>query len=298
MGKHDSVFDCRRARTRLILHPIWHDGVLGGFAMKSLAWFGAVFVGLLFTLVQPQAMAQLGPATYQCVETVIHNSQTVVVARITAIEGEREQLGQPTYKIRFEVEERIKGERDEQDYFYLFAKREQIEGWIKAEARLVLNSPRYTHINSESAGVVVDLTNRKQPMLSLGADGKLVELKKEEQLLKVLRKAAQRLPGVVQMRTFQMFAEPKLVKEANLKIQDGLPIVFVPIDRPLEVWAKRVIGGESELPIETGFRALSHFRTDENLDWAKRLYLRVNGERIRKGLRELLADWDPSFMPD
>ncbi len=103
---------------------------------------------------------------------MVHNSEVVLLGRILAIDGEREQLGQATYKIRLEVEEVLKGSDREHEYFYLFAERKQIEAWIKSRARLVLNSPFPFNVsaNSESAWVMIDFAEPSLMQLSLGDD--------------------------------------------------------------------------------------------------------------------------------
>ena len=84
--------------------------------------------------------------------------------------------------------------------------------------------------------------------LSLGEDGVLTQVNTEKEVLEILRETAQRLPGVMQMRTFQFPTELSLVKKDNLVIQDGLQIVFVPVDKPLETRAKRVVAGDTNAP--------------------------------------------------
>jgi len=224
-------------------------------------------------------------------EAVVHNSETVLLGKILKVEGEREQLGQMTYKIRFKVEEKIKG-GDLLGYFYLFAKREQIDAWIESGARLLLNSPYQTYGNPGSASVFVDLTKPKlQQQLSLGEGGVLNSVETSEELLEILRKTVQRLPGVERIRTFQMPTEPKFVKQAILLIQDGFPIVFVPIDKPLETWAKRVIEGKTELRADRGTRALKNFKSDENIKWVRLAIDNATDDSKRAALNGVLMEW-------
>ncbi len=249
-------------------------------------------LGLLVSLLSSDALAQLGPASYRSLQAVVHNSEMVLLGRILEIDGEREQLGQATYKIRFEVEEVIKGGHREQGYFYLFAKRKQIETWIKSSARLVLNSPYETHGNSESAGVIIDFSEPTLMRLSLGEDGVLTQVNTEKEVLGILRRTARRLPGVLRMRTFQLRTELSLVKQANLVIQDGLPIVFVPVDKPLETWAKRVVAGDTELSLDHGVRALKHFKSEANIKWVRLAIANETNDRNRTALKGLLDEWN------
>ncbi len=78
-------------------------------------------LGLLLALLGSEVVAQLGPASYRSLEDAAHNSEVILLGRILAIEGEREQFGQATYKVRLEVEEVIKGGDREHGSFYLFA---------------------------------------------------------------------------------------------------------------------------------------------------------------------------------
>jgi len=254
-------------------------------------------LGLFLAVLSSEAIAQLGPASYRSLEDMVHNSEVVLLGRILAIDGEREQLGQATYKIRLEVDEVIKGGDHDHEYFYLFSKREQIETWIKSRARLVLKSPFDTNTNSESAWVIIDFAEPSLMRLSLGEDGVLTQVNTEKDVLKVLRTTAQRLPGVVQMRTFQLPTELRLVKQANLVIQDGLPIVFVPVDKPLETWAKRVIAGDTDLTLDSGVRALKHFKSEANIEWVRRTIATETSDPKRAALKVLLDDWKaPAFV--
>ncbi len=249
-------------------------------------------LGLFLAMLSSEAIAQLGPASYTSLEDMVHNSEVVLLGRILAIDGEREQLGQTIYKIRLEVEEVIKGGDLDHDYFYLFAKREQIETWINSRARLVLKSPFDTNTNSESAWVMIDLAEPSLMRLSLNDDGVLTQVNAEKDVLMVIRRTAQRLPGVVQMRTFQLPTELRLVKEAKLVIQDGLPIVFVPIDKPLETWARRVIAGNTDLPFVSGVRALKHFKSEANIEWVRHSLETETDESNRAALKGLLDEWN------
>ncbi len=260
--------------------------------MIRLHFLYCAALSMLLALLSSDAMAQLGPASYRSLQAVVHNSEVVLLGKILAINGEREQLGQATYKIRFEVEDVIKGGHCEDGYFYLFANREQIETWIQSRARLLLNSPYATYGNSESAGITVDLTEPKLTRLSLGEDGVLTTVDTTKEILEIMRKTAQRLPGVVQMRTFQMHTEPTFVKRANLRIQDGMPIVFVPVDKPLEAWAKRVISGDTELPFDHGVRALLNFKSEDNITWVRRAIETASDDSKRAALTGLLANWN------
>lgn len=260
------------------------------FRLHSILYLAVL--GLFLAMLSSEAIAQLGPAGYRSLEDMVHNSEVVLVGRILAIDGEREQLGQATYKIRFDVEEAIKGGDRDHEYFYLFAKREQIESWIKSRARLVLKSPFDTNTNSESAWVMIDFAEPSLMQLSLGEDGVLTQVNTEKDVLKVLRTAAQRLPGVVQMRTFQLPTELRLVKQANLRIQDGLPIVFVPIDKPLEAWARRVISGETDLTLDSGVRALKHFKSEANTEFVRLSLETETDEGKRAALKGLLDEWN------
>lgn len=248
-------------------------------------------LGMFLAMFSSEAIAQVGPASYRSLEDIVHNSEVVLLGRILAIDGEREQLGQATFKIRMEVEEVIKGGDSDHEYFYLFAKREQIETWIKSRARLVLKSPFDSSTNSESAWVISDFAEPSLMRLSLGEDGVLIQVNTEKDVLKVLRTAAQRLPGVVQMRTFQLPTEFQLVKQANLVIQDGLPIVFVPIDKPLEVWAKRIIAGDTDIMLDSGVRALKHFKSEANSEWVRRAIATETSDPKRAALKMLLEEW-------
>lgn len=250
-----------------------------------------VILGLFLQMLSSEAIAQLGPAGYRSLEDMVHNSEVVLLGRIIAIDGEREQLGQATYKVRLEVEEVIKGGDRDHEYFYLFAKREQIESWINSRARLVLKSPFDTNTNSESACVMIDFAEPSLRRLSLGEDGVLTQVHSDKDVIRVLRTTAQRLPGVVQMRTFQLPTELGLVKQAQLVIQDGLPIVFVPIDKPLETWAKRVIAGNTDLTIESGVRALKHFKSEANTEFVRLTLRTETDEGKRAALNGLLHEW-------
>ena len=255
-------------------------------------------LGLFLVMLSSEAIAQLGPASYRSLEDMVHNSEVVLLGRIIAIDGEREQLGQTTYKIRFNVEEAIKGGDLDHNDFYLFAKRDQIEKWINTRARLVLKSPFDINTNSESAWIMIDFTEPLLMQLSLGEDGVLTHVDTEKEVLEVLRNTVQRLPGVVQMRTFQLPTELRLVKQANLLIQDGLPIVFVPIDKPLETWARRVISGDTDLSLDSGVRALRHFKSEANIEWMRLLIETETDDENRRVLKGLLDEWNtPAGSP-
>ncbi|PNY34453.1 hypothetical protein C2E31_23240 [Rhodopirellula baltica] len=255
--------------------------------MKSHLYAVCLILGIL----NANANAQLGPASYRSLEDTVHNAEVVLLGRILAIDGEREQLGQSTFKIRFDVKEVIKSGDNVHESFYLFAKRKQIETWIETQALLVLKSPFDRQTGSENALVTIDFNHPELMRLSLGEEGVLAQVTSEPEILAVLRRAAQRLPGVVQMRTFQLPTEADFVKQANLVIQDGLPVVFVPIDKPLETWAKRVIAGETELPVECGTRALRHFKSKTNIEWIRKALQSNGNQESRELLTELLEEW-------
>jgi hypothetical protein len=248
-------------------------------------------LSLYLAIHSSEAIAQVGPASYSSLESMVHNSEVVLVGRILDISGQREQLGQMTYKIRLEAEEVIKGEDRDHESFYLFAERQQIDTWINSRARLVLKSPLDVNMNSESAWVMVDFAEPSLPRLSLGEDGVLKQITTEQEVLNVLRTTSQKLPGVVQMRTFPMPTELSLVKQANLRIQDGLPFVFVSIDRPLEAWAKRVIYGDTEITLDTGIRALKHFKSESNIMWLREAVAAEASDSKREVLNKLLEEW-------
>ncbi len=262
------------------------------FRLHSASYLAVL--GLFLVMLSSEVSGQLGPASYRSLEDMVHNSEVVLLGRILAIDGEREQLGQATYKISLEVEEVLKGGDREHEYFYLFAERKQIEAWIKSRARLVLNSPFPFNVsaNSESAWVMIDFAEPSLMQLSLGDDGVLTPVNTERDVLKVLRTAAERLPGVVQMRTFQLPTELRLVKQASLTIQDGLPIVFVPIDKPLEAWARRVLSGDTDLTFDCGVRALQHFKSEANTEFLRLSLETETDEGKRAALNGLLAEWN------
>ncbi len=138
---------------------------------------------------------------------------------------------------------------------------------------------------------MIDFGEPSLMQLSLREDGVLTQVNTERDALRVLRAAAQRLPGVVQMRSFQLPTEPRFVKQANLLIQDGLPIVFVPIDKPLEAWAKRVIAGETDSTLESGVRALRHFKSEANINWVRQAIAAETSDAKRAALKALLDEW-------
>lgn len=247
--------------------------------------------------------AQLGPYSYRTLEERVLNSETVLIAKIKKITGERRQLGQDTYQIAFETEAIIKGTRERipkfqlgapNGYFYLFAKRNAIEGWIKSNARLVLHSPAELSVGTECARVMVDLSLKKPLHLSLADDGILRALTNEEDILAAIKHTAQKLPGVTEVSTYQMITEEGLVKEADLIIQDGLPIAFVPVDRPLEKWAKRKIASGDAHILESAVCALEHFRSDANAVWVKKQIAKRKTGSEQAALRGLLQAWDSS----
>ncbi|MDA7858596.1 hypothetical protein N9B12_00830 [bacterium] len=251
----------------------------------------------------PHLKAQVGPYTYRTLEERVLNSETVLVAKILKITGERRQLGQDTYKIAFETEKIIKGikdaiPRDELDspsgYFYLFARRNEIEDWIKSSARLVLHSPAESNLSSEYARVMVDLSLKKSLHLSLAEDGVLCALTNEDDILAAIKHTAQEMPGATCVRTHQMMTEEKLVKAANLIIQDGFPIAFVPVDKPLEKWAKRKITSGGTHSIESAVAALEHFRSDTNTDWVRKEIAKREPGLEQVALSGLLKAWDLS----
>ena len=260
-------------------------------------------VASLFIFGTSHLKAQVGPYSYRTVEERVLNSEIVLVAKIKKITGERRQLGQDTFQIALETEEIIKGTKatipryqlDLPDcYFYLFAKRSEIEGWIKSNARLVLHSPAESNISTEAARVLVDLSLKKPLCLSLQADGVLRALTNEKDILAAIKHTAQKMPGVTGVRTHQMMTEEKLVTEANLIIQDGLPIAFVPVDRPLEKWAKRKIAFEEAHSLESAVCALEHFRSDANADWVRKQIAKRKAGSGQAALMGLLKAWDRS----
>ena len=91
-----------------------------------------------------------------------------------------------------------------------------------------------------------------------------------------------------------MMTEEKLVTEANLIIQDGLPIAFVPVDRPLEKWAKRKIAFEEAHSLESAVCALEHFRSDANADWVRKQIAKRKAGSGQAALMGLLKAWDRS----
>lgn len=240
------------------------------------------------------AIAQRGPASYVSLEDMVHNSEDVLLGRILAIDGEHVELGQATCKIRFEVEEAIKGGNRDREHFYLFNKREQIESWIKSRARLVLRSPSdIANTSSESARIMIDFAEPSLTQLSLGEDGVLTHVDTEKDVLKILRAAAQRLPGVVQMLSHQVPTGHRLAEQANLSIGDGGPLVYVPIDKPLETWAKWAISGDTpEIPLEFGVRALKHFKSEANIEWVRQFIETETDDRNRRTLKGLLDEWN------
>lgn len=262
-------------------------------------------VAIVFTstFATSDLFAQVGPYSYHTLEERILNSETVLLAKIVKITGERRQLGQDTYKIAFEMERVFKrpadrihgGQTDESNgYFYLFAKREEIEAWIKLKTRLVISSPVHTFANSESARVLVDLTQKNLQCLSLRDDGVLRALTSEKDILAAIKHTSQKLPGVTRIHTHQMKTEKKLVIEANLVVQDGFPIAFVPVDKPLETWAKRKISSGKGVPIGPAIRALAHFPSDTNADWVRNEIANRKSSSEQAALKGLLNDWDLS----
>lgn len=247
--------------------------------------------------------AQLGPYSYRTVEERVLNSETVLIAKIKKITGERRQLGQDTYQVSLETEEIIKGSRktipkyqpeSPTGYFYLFAKRGEIEGWVKSNARLVLHSPAESSVSTECARVLVDLSLKKKLSLSLTDNGVLRALTNEKDILAAIKHTAQKMPGVTSVLTHQMMTEEKLVTEANLIIQDGLPIAFVPVDRPLEKWAKRKIDSGQAHSLVSAVYALEHFRSDANADWVQKQIAKRKPGSEQAALRELLLAWELS----
>lgn len=94
------------------------------------------------------------------------------------------------------------------------------------------------------------------------------------------------------MRTFQLPTELRFVKQAKLVIQDGLPIVFVPIDKPLETWARRVIASDTDLTPESGVRALKHVKSEVNIEWVRLFLETETDEGNRAALKGLLDEWN------
>ncbi|MEM7478070.1 MAG: hypothetical protein AAF483_24045 [Planctomycetota bacterium] len=264
------------------------------FGSRTLLVAFIVVVGFITSNLANSCLgSQRGPYAYRTIEERVHNSELVFLARITEITGEREELGQTTFCIAFDVEQEFKGSLGEKDYFYLSAKRDSIEAWIKNKARLVLNSPADMYRNSESAQVLVDLSADELQRLSLSPRGVLRSLETERSILKAIRQSAESLPGVNRVRTFQMITEDELVRKAGLIVQDGNPIAFVAVDKPLEKWAKGKFSSADASSLQLAARALSHFRSQSNAAWIKKELAKSETSAEKKSLlQKVLKEWE------
>lgn len=64
------------------------------------------------------------------------------------------------------------------------------------------------------------------------------------------------------------------------------------IDKPLETWAKRVVAGDTELPLDHGVRALKHFKSEANINWVRLAIATETNDRNRAALKGLRDEWN------
>ena len=235
--------------------------------MNHYLWklFGAAMILLLAAR---HGYSQPGYRDMPSIESMVLNSDVVVVGQIVEVEREKD-----AFKVTIAVDETLRGAHEDRKVANCKPTREYAAEYVRDSLRvlkadnrrlLVAMQGEPTALQGEPSTVsgIIDLSQKKLRVYA--ADLRI--LHRPADVLRVAKEALRRAPGVRRIETFE-FELP----------MDGVPLGFgfdsvsVPVDAQLE---KRAIDDIRSNDLDrrmAGMDALAHFKSDDNIELMKTL---------------------------